>query len=212
MKNILILLFVGFFSAFLNAQKIDYIRGTAYSTSNPTARPTNARPYQLWKNTATGILWVWDNANSVWSRQNPEYYGEMGIENDTLTLGFAATTADTLEGVTAGLLNGFALDGDFSIRYTGEKQGRFLLNYSTSFTFAEAGTITSYVKQNTTIVYKSKRRQIVATAGNNVTSSGNCLLTLQPGDRILLFFQPTTHTGSDDLTVYECNVSLTQLK
>ena len=137
----------------------------------------------------------------------------MGIENDTLTLSFAATTADTLTGMTSGFLNGFAFDSDFALRYTGNKQARFYLNYSVSFTFAEAAnTISSYIKQNTTVVYKSKRRQKVISVGDNVTSSGGCILTLEPGDRILLFFQPTTHTGSDDLTVYECNLALTQLR
>lgn len=93
----------------------------------------------------------------------------MGIEQDTITLAFAATTADTVEGFTAGLLHGFSLGGDHSLIYTGARQGRFLLNYSVSFTFAEAGTLTSYVKVNTDIKYKSRRRQIAATAGNVVT-------------------------------------------
>ena len=130
------------FCANIFAQKIDYSRPVAYSKLNPTARPTNARPYEVWKNTETGILWIWDKANGAWSRQNPEYYGEMGISNDTITLAFAATTADTLEGFTAGLLHGFSLGGDHSLIYTGARQGRFLLNYSVSFTFAEAGTLT----------------------------------------------------------------------
>ena len=194
------------------AQTVSKTVGTAYSTQNPSAPPNNSRPQQLWFNTETSILWAWDKSASTWYRQNNDYYGEMGITDDTLTLSFAAVTPDTLEGLTAGQLHGFSLGGDHSLIYTGTRQGRFMLNYSVSFTFAEAGTLTSYVKQNTTVVNRSRRRQIVATAGNVVTVSGECILTLSTNDKVSLWFFPTTHTGSDDLTVYECGVTLTQLR
>lgn len=173
MKHILLILTVIFALAlpdFADAQKIASVQGVAYSTSNPSAPPSNSRPYQLWFNTETGILFAWDKSARAWYRQNNDLYGEMGIEQDTLTLAFAATTADTVEGFTAGLLHGFSLGGDHSLIYTGARQGRFLLNYSVSFTFAEAGTLTSYVKVNTDIEYKSRRRQIVATAGTSARS------------------------------------------
>lgn len=194
------------------AQTISSKQPVAYSTANPSAAPNGSRPQQLWFNTETGILWAWDKSASTWYRQNNDYYGEMGISDDTLTLAFAAVTPDTLEGLTAGQLHGFSLGGDHSLIYTGTRQGRFLLNYSVSFTFAEAGTLTSYVKQNTTVVNRSRRRQIVATAGNVVTVSGECILTLSTNDKVSLWFFPTAHTGSDDLTVYECGVTLTQLR
>lgn len=196
----------------MQAQTISSKQPVAYSASNPSAAPNGSRPQQLWLNTETGILYAWDKSASAWYRQNNDYYGEMGIDNDTLTLAFAAVTADTLEGLTAGQLHGFSLGGDHSLIYTGTKQGRFLLNYSVSFTFAEAGTLTSYVKQNTTVVNRSRRRQIVSTAGNVVTVSGECILTLSTNDKVSLWFFPTSHTGSDDLTVYECGVTLTQLR
>lgn len=194
------------------AQTISSKQPVAYSTANPSAAPNGSRPQQLWLNTESGILWAWDKSASTWYRQNNDFYGEMGIDNDTLTLAFAAVTPDTLEGLTAGQLHGFSLGGDHSLIYTGTRQGRFLLKYSVSFTFAEAGTLTSYVKQNTTVVNRSRRRQIVATAGNVVTVSGECILTLSTNDKVSLWFFPTTHTGSDDLTVYECGVTLTQLR
>lgn len=194
------------------AQTISSKQPVAYSASNPSAAPNGSRPQQLWFNTETGILYAWDKSALAWYRQNNDYYGEMGITDDTLTLAFAAVTADTLEGLTAGQLHGFSLGGDHSLIYTGTRQGRFLLNYSVSFTFAEAGTLTSYVKQNTTVVNRSRRRQIVATAGNVVTVSGECILTLSTNDKVSLWFFPTAHTGSDDLTVYECGVTLTQLR
>jgi len=215
MKHLFLILTVIFALAlpdFADAQKVASTQGVAYSTSNPTTAPSSGRPHQLWLNTETGILFAWDKSARSWYRQNNDLYGEMGIEQDTLTLAFAATTADTVEGFTAGLLHGFSLGGDHSLIYTGARQGRFLLNYSVSFTFAEAGTLTSYVKVNTDIEYKSRRRQIVATAGNVVTVSGSCIVTLETSDTISLWFFPTAHTGSDDLTVYEANISLAQLR
>lgn len=196
----------------VQAQTISSKHPVAYSTSNPSAAPNGSRPQQLWLNTETGILYAWDKSARAWFRQNNDYYGEIGIEQDTLTLSFAAVTPDTLEGLTAGLLHGFSMGGDHSLIYTGARQGRFLLNYSVSFTFSEAGTLTSYVKVNTDIEYKSRRRQIVATAGNVVTVSGSCIVTLNTNDKVSLWFFPTAHTGSDDLTVYECNLALTQLR
>ena len=154
MKHLFLILTVIFALAlpdFADAQKVASTQGVAYSTSNPSAPPSNSRPYQLWLNTETGILFAWDKSARAWYRQNNDLYGEMGIEQDTLTLAFASTTADTVEGFTAGLLHGFSLGGDHSLIYTGARQGRFLLNYSVSFTFAEAGTLTSYVKVNTDI-------------------------------------------------------------
>lgn len=212
MKKLLFLLAILCTVQSVQAQKIDYLRPVAYSKQNPSAAPTSTKPSQLWLNTETGTLWVWDKAERDWAHVANDYYGEMGISNDTIPLSFAATTADTLEELTAGFLHGFALDGDFALRYTGTKPGKFLLNYSTSFTFAEAGVMFAFVKQNTSIVYRGRSRSLVATAGNIVTSSGNCILTLEPGDRVILFFQPSSHSGSDNLTVYECNVSLTQLR
>lgn len=214
MKYILILTCCLFLaaSAKLSAQRVDYVYGVAYSTQDPSAFPRTNRPWQVWKNTATGVLWNFDRTQGKWIPDNLVYYGEMGIEADTLTNAYAAAAEDTIRGFTAGLLSGFALDGDFALRYTGTTPNTFLLTYSTTVTFAEAATLTMYVKQNTSIVYKSRQRQIVATAGNNVNVSGNCLLTLSPGDRIALFLFPTSHSGSDDLTVYEANIALTQVK
>jgi hypothetical protein len=216
MKRIIFILALIFaalvFPDFSQAQTISKTVGTAYSTQNPSAAPNGSRPQQLWLNTETGILWAWDKSARAWFRQNNDLYGEMAISDDTLTLAFAAVTADTLEGFTAGQLHGFSLGGDHSLIYSGDRQGRFLVEYSVSFTFAEAGTLTSYLKQNTDIVYKSRRRQIVSTAGNNVTSSASCILVLNPGDKLSLWFFPTTHTGSDDLTVHEGGVTVTQLR
>lgn len=214
MKKLLFVLMLLSLAVISSAQVVDNAPGVAQSKQNPTKSPSSARPWQVWKNTQSGAMWKWDNANRAWVHVSPEYYGEAVIEQDTLTLVWAdsVVTPDTLRGLTAGLLNGFVLDGDFALRYTGERQGRFLLNYSATFTFTEAGVISSYIKQNTTVLYKTRLRHTVATAGDNVNVAGSGLLTLQPGDRVSLFFFPTIHTGSDTLSVYECNMSLTQIK
>ena len=110
MKKIALLLTIFICAAFAaQAQRIDYLPGVAQSKLAPSAAPSMSRLSQLWYNTETGTLYAWDKLNRVWYRQNPDYYGEMGIENDTLTLAFAAVTPDTITGLTAGLLHGFAL-------------------------------------------------------------------------------------------------------
>lgn len=40
--------------------------------------------------------------------------------------------------------------------------------------------------------------------------SGTALITLNPGDVLKVVFAPGTHTGTDVLTVYECNLNLVQ--
>lgn len=72
--------------------------------------------------------------------------------------------------------------------------------------------MTGYIKVGTSIVYPSRFRQTITTLTterNNV--SGTALITLNPGDVLKVVFAPGTHTGTDVLTVYECNLNLVQV-
>lgn len=212
MKHILFPLFFCLFAVAATAQRIDFKQPISYSKVNPTKVPTAAQS-AFWYNTTTGKLYRYDKAGAEWVDYSGGDYAEMGISNDTLSISFAATTADTLEGMTAGSTSGFTLNSDGGIlTYNGASVKRFLLNYNTSFTFAEnANIVRSYIVQNGSAVLKTRARQTVTTAGDNVNTSGNCILTLSPGDTVGLFFVPSAHTGTDALTVYEVNVSLVEI-
>lgn len=209
--TILFFLFLGILS-FVNAQKVDYKQPISYSKVDPTRTPTAFQSH-FWYNTTSGVLWRYDKAEVSWAEYNSRAYAEMGISNDTLSISFAATTPDTLEGMTAGNLSGFTLnsDGDL-LTYTGATTKKFLLTYSASFTFAEAVPVWAYIVKSGSVQYMSRTRVLPATAGNTVNVSGTSIVSLSQGQTIALFFVPTTHSGTDALTVYEANVSLVEIE
>lgn len=212
MKQTLFLLIFCFCALFASAQKIDFKQPISYSKVNPSKVPTASQSH-FWYNTATGVLWRYDKAETAWVEYQSRAYAEMGISNDTLSISFAATTPDTLEGMTAGNLSGFTLnsDGDL-LTYTGATTKKFLLTYSASFTFAEAVPVWAYIVKSGTVQYMSRTRVLPATAGNTVNVSGTSIVSLSQGQTIALFFVPTTHSGTDALTVYEANVSLVEIE
>jgi len=213
MKQAIFLLIFCFCALFATAQKVSYRLPISYSTVNPSIVPTASKSV-FWYNTATRVLWHYDRTPGVaaWVEYNSRAYAEMGISNDTLSISFAGTTADTLEGMTAGSLSGFTLSSDGLLIYSGPHTKKFLLTYSTSFTFAEAVPVWAYIVQSGTSKLLSRTRALPATAGNTVCVSGNTIVTLTTGQTIALFFVPTTHTGTDALTVYEANVTLVEIE
>jgi len=212
MKKTLFLLAFSFAAIFVSAQKVDYKQSTNYSKVDPRSTPRAHEPH-FWYNTESGVLWRYDKTAAAWAEYQSRYYGEMGISNDTLTISFAATTADTLQGMTGGSLSGFLVSGDGgSIVYTGVHTKTFSLNYSASFTFAEAVPVWAYIVHSGTAKLLSRTRALPATAGNTVNVSGGTILTLVPGETVSLFFVPTAHTGTDALTVFEANVTLVEIE
>ena len=137
MKQTLLIFFFALCALFVTAQKVNYRLPISYSKVDPTNVPT-ATQSAFWYNTATGIFWRYDKTAAAWTEYQSRAYAEVGIENDTLSISFAATTADTLEGMTAGSLSGFTVNSDGLLVYSGPHTKKFLLNYSASFTFAEA--------------------------------------------------------------------------
>lgn len=212
MKQTFFLFLFALFATVLTAQKVDFRLPFSYSKQNPVQVPTASKS-AFWYNTVTGILWRYDKASADWVEYNSRAYAEMGISNDTLSISFAGTTADTLEGLTSGSLSGFTHNSEGGVlTYTGLTSKKFLLTYSASFTFAEAVPVWAYIVQSGTSKLLSRTRALPATAGNTVNVSGNTILTLTTGQTVSLFFVPTTHTGTDALTVYEANVTLTEIE
>lgn len=212
MKQTLFLLVLGLLPFLGSAQKVDYRIPISYSKVNPTLTPTAVKS-AFWYNTATGILWKYNKSTAAWEVFETQDYAEMAISNDTLSLSFAGTTPDTLLGMTATQLSGFTLSANGGVlTYTGIETKKFLLTYSTSFTFAEASVVNAYIVRSGTILYPTRTRNLPATAGNTVNSAGNAIVTLTAGQTLALFFVPGTHTGTDALTVYEANLSLVEIK
>lgn len=213
MKQTLIFAFLFcLFAITATAQKIDFKQPVNYSKRDPVNVPSAAKPH-FWYNTATGVLWRYDKTAAAWTEYLSRAYGEIGISNDTLTISFAATTADTLQGMTAGSLSGFSLSGDGgSLVYTGLHPKTFLATYSASFTFAEAVPVWAYLQQSGSAKLLSRTRALPATAGDVVNVSGQTILTITTGQTVSLFFVPTTHSGTDALTVLEANVTLMEIE
>lgn len=212
MKQTLLFIIFCLFAGVVTAQKVDFRLPISYSKVNPSLVPSASKS-AFWYNTVTGILWRYDKASAAWVEYNSRAYAEMGISNDTLSISFAGTTADTLEGLTSGSLSGFTHNSEGGVlTYTGLSSKKFLLTYSASFTFAEAVPVWAYIVQSGTSKLLSRTRALPATAGNTVNVSGNTILTLTTGQTVSLFFVPTTHTGTDALTVYEANVTLTEIE
>lgn len=213
MKQILFLLIFCFAALFATAQKVNYRLPISYSTVNPSIVPTASKSV-FWYNTATRTLWHYDRTPGVvaWVEYNSRAYAEVGISNDTLSISFAGTTADTLEGMTAGSVSGFTVNADGLLVYSGPHTKKFLATYSASFTFAEAVPVWAYLVQSGTSKLLSRTRALPATAGNTVNVSGQTILTLTTGQTVSLFFVPTAHTGTDALTVYEANISLVEIE
>lgn len=212
MKQILFFLLFAFSACFVQAQKVDFRLPISYSKQNPSLVPTAAKS-AFWYNTETGILWRYDKTAAAWVEYQSRAYAEMGISNDTLSISFAGTTADTLEGFTSGSLSGFTHNSEGGVlTYSGPHSKKFLATYSASFTFAEAVPVWAYLQVSGSAKLLSRTRALPATAGNTVNISGQTILTLTTGQTVSLFFVPTTHSGTDALTVYEANVTLTEIE
>ena len=208
-----LIFFFLFFSFSLSAQKIDRWGPIPYSKQAPTKTP-KVTDSQVWFNNTTSTFSIYDRTNAEWDDLQTVgiAYGEMSISNDTTTLSFAATTALPVEELTVGLIDGFTMLLDSALRWDGAT-AKFLLHYHATVSFAEAANIlNAYPVIGTTPVYRARSRQTATLVADRVNLSGSSLITLTQGQTVRLMFVPSTHTGTDALTIYECGLSLTQLK
>lgn len=210
MKNI-ILFFALFLVFSLNAQRVNRSEAVDYSTRVPANIPSLVKS-QIWFNTTNSTLYGFDRATQEWSEYSKKSaYGEISISNDTSTFSFTASNAAAIDELTTGLVSDFLVTTDSTMTYTGAAAGTFQLNYSTSFSFAEAAIMTGYIQINATPVLRSRFRQTVTTlTTERLTASGSCIVTLQPGD-VLKFMFKSSHSGTDVLTVYEFNLNAAQI-
>lgn len=208
-----IIFFFLLFSFSLSAQKIDRWGPIPYSKQAPAKIP-KVTDSQVWYNTTTSTMSVYDRENSEWDnlRTVGISYGEMSISNDTTTLSFAATTALPVEDLTSGLIEGFTMLSDSALRWDGPT-AKFLLSYHATVSFAEAANIlNAYPVIGTTPVYRARCRQTATLVADRVNLSGSSLITLTQGQTVRLMFVPSAHTGTDVLTVYEAGLDLVELK
>lgn len=194
-----------------SAQKVTRSTAIDYSTRVPVNIPSLVKS-QIWFNTTNSAMYGFDRATQEWGEYSKKAaYGEMSISNDTSTFSFTASNAAAIDELTTGLVSDFLVTTDSTMTYTGAAAGVFSLEYSTSFSFAEAVVMTGYIQINSTPVLRSRFRQSVTTVtSERLTASGSCIVTLQPGDVIKFMFK-STHTGTDVLTVYEFNLNAEQI-
>lgn len=211
-KIFFILAFATAFFSTINAQIVNRWISTAYSTRVPTNTPTLQNSH-VWYNTTNSTLYGYNRTTSEWTPFSKQAaYGEISISSDTATLSFAGTTPAAIDELSAGPLSDFSFTNDSTLTYDGAQAGVFHLSYSTSFSFAEAGIMNGYIKIGSSIVTRSKFRQSVTTAtSERVNAAGSCIVSLSPGDIIRFVFAPSTHTGTDVLTVYELNLNARQI-
>jgi len=211
-----IFLFLAFALSFLindaTAQVVNRTLPTSYSTRVPTNTPSLTQSH-LWFHTGASTLYGYDRATSEWAPYSKQAaYGEISISSDTATLSFTGTTPAAIDELTTGLLRDFSFTNDSTLTYDGAAAGVFHISYSTSFSFAEAGIMNGYIKVGSTAVTRSKFRQSVTTAtSERVNAAGSCIVNLSPGDIIRFVFAPSSHTGTDVLTVYEMNLNARQI-
>lgn len=183
-----------------------------YGKPVPYSNPKLAES-QLWYSTNESNLYGYNRLTARWEAYaQKSSYGEMSISNDTSTISFAATTAAPIQDLTAGPLSGFSMVSDSVLRYDGYEARTFSINYSATILFAEAANIiTGYVEVNGSQSTRTKFRQTQTLVTENETVGGTALVTLQPGALIRFMFQPSAHTGTDILTIYQFNLNVVEV-
>jgi len=212
MKKILFLAVFAF--AFFTAQAQTPLRWgmVPYGKVTPNSNPKLVES-QLWYSTNTSSLYNYNRLTAQWEAfANKSAYGEMSISNDTSTISFTNTTALPIQDLTVGPISGFSMVSDSVLRYDGYEARTFSVNYSATIMFAEAANIiTGYVEVSGTANQRTKFRQTQTLTTENETVGGTALITLQPGALIRFMFAPSTHTGTDVLTIYQFNLNLVEV-
>lgn len=188
---------------------VDYLKQEpTHTTTIPGAKDSKLKYY-------SNDLYIYDNSDLVYRKMaKAPYYAEMSISNDTSTVTFAGTTATVLQDLTAGPVSGFTMVSDSLLRYDGNTSGTFRVEYSASLSFTEAANIINgYVHVNGVEVPRSKFRQTVTTANTErINVAGSFITTLAPDALVRFMLVPSTHTGSDDILVYQFNLNIVQLR
>lgn len=196
----------------MNAQRVYYKHAVDYLKEAPTDIPSS-KTNQL-KHYAND-LYTYDAVEGTYRKfAKAPWYAEMSISNDTSTVTFAGTTATVLQDLTAGPIAGFTLVSDSLLRYDGNATGVFRVSYSASLSFTEAANIINgYVQVNGVEATRSRFRQTVTTANTErINIAGSFITSLAPDALLRFMLVPSTHTGSDDILVYQFNLNIVQIR
>lgn len=212
-KGIFMALFALSMAVGMQAQKINFLHPVPHRSALPNNAPTFAKPH-LEVNQLTGTVSVYSRNDREWStlQKTGADYGEMYIA-DTCAMSFAATTALPIERLTAGTLSGFTMVSDSVLRYDGTEAKVFQALFNGSISFSEANNILSgYFIIGTTAQTKSRFKTTAVTLNARYNVTGSALLTLSPGDTVRFMLVPSTHTGTDVITVRDGNIALVEVR
>lgn len=215
MKHLFLLLMLALTWSTVSAQRVKNRFQVDYLRQTPDAALTVPRANENMLKYYSNNLYAYNTVELAYQRfAKVPAYAEMSISNDTSTITFAGTTATVIQDLTTGPKSGFTLISDSLLRFDGNATGVFRVSYSASMSFTEAANIINgFVQVNGTEAPRSKFRQTITTASTErVNVAGSFIVSLAPDALIRFMFQPSTHTGSDDLLVYQFNLNIVQLE
>lgn len=194
------------------AQKTYNIWPIKYGRAVPSFTP-RLNENHTWYNTTRSRLSLYNRISEEWEDVSTKAsYAEMSISNDTSTISFTNTTALPIEDLTAGPMSGFTRVSDSLLRYDGAETAVFRVSYSATIGFAEAANlIRGYVDINGSQATRTAFRQTVTLTTEFQNVGGTALVSLAPGSLIRFMFFPSTHTGTDVLTIPNFNLNFTEV-
>lgn len=195
----------------MEAQKVYQIWPIKYGREDARSTPRVGENH-LWFNTNNGLQ-AYDREEEAWEDVSTQSsYAEMSISTDTSTISFTNTTALPIEDLTAGPMSGFTRVSDSLLRYDGAETAVFSVNYSAVIGFAEAANlIRGYVDVNGSQATRTAFRQTLTLTTEFETVGGTALVSLAPGALIRFMFFPSTHTGTDVLTIPNFNINFVEV-
>ena len=199
----------------MSAQRVKFKFPVDYLRQEPSASLTIPRSTEPQLKFFSNNLYTYNTVELAYQRfAKVPAYAEMSISNDTSTVSFAGTTATVLQDLTTGPKSGFTLISDSLLRFDGNATGTFRIEYSASLSFTEAANIVNgFVQVNGSEVTRSRFRQTVTTANTErINVAGSFITTLAPDALVRFMLVPSTHTGSDDILVYQFNLNIVQLE
>ena len=199
----------------MSAQRVKFKFPVDYLRQEPSASLTLPRSTEPQLKFFSNNLYTYNTVELAYQRfAKVPAYAEMSISNDTSTVSFAGTTATVLQDLTTGPKSGFTLISDSLLRFDGNATGTFRIEYSASLSFTEAANIVNgFVQVNGSEVTRSRFRQTVTTANTErINVAGSFITTLAPDALVRFMLVPSTHTGSDDILVYQFNLNIVQLE
>lgn len=199
----------------MSAQRVKFKFPVDYLRQEPSASLTIPRSTEPQLKFFSNNLYTYNTVELAYQRfAKVPAYAEMSISNDTSTVTFAGTTATVLQDLTTGPKSGFTLISDSLLRFDGNATGTFRIEYSASLSFTEAANIVNgFVQVNGSEVTRSRFRQTVTTANTErINVAGSFITTLAPDALVRFMLVPSTHTGSDDILVYQFNLNIVQLE